>query len=360
MSYYNQQPMTPYGGMAPYGGPPPPTGYPPGATTPMTPGPPPPMQPGGPPPYGGGAPSPFGMPLPHGYPPPPAFPPAYPFSLQPSFPSPYGPPSGPPPPPPYFGGSAPFAAHPPPMYNTQTSYPFGQPAPQNATVAHMQHLQPPSAMPPYGAHPQQNGQLMHHPSGGVASGIQLDPFGLPIVSGDATSHFPQRFRVEEKIKSITRDSFIIYDNNNAVRYKVDGLMSIHERKIMKDLQGHVLLKLREARMKMRDKITIYSAQDVPILTLQKASAIQIGSKRVHGYIGGKPTGIPALVITGNTHNTHFRVNNAQNVELADIRRRKFSLKNVLTDQDTYDVNVSYGSPALLCFITIAIDEIYED
>lgn len=172
--------------------------------------------------------------------------------------------------------------------------------------------------------------------------------------------YAQKYRVEEKIVSTTRDSFNIYDQNGTIRYKVDGLLSINERKVIKDMSNNVLLKLKEARMKLRDKITVSNAHNIPVLTLQKASAIQIGSKRVNGYLGGRVGGLPALVITGNHNNTRFHVVNSKNMEMADISRRKFSLKNVLTDQDTYDVTIHCGSAALLCFITVAIDEIYED
>lgn len=188
----------------------------------------------------------------------------------------------------------------------------------------------------------------------------MDSYGLPQVPGDAPLQYPQTFRVEEKVVSATRDSFTVRDQQGALRYKVDGHFSINERKVIKDMHGQVLLKLREARLKMREKITIFNASNIALLTLQKTSAIQIGSKRVNGYLGGHPSGTPIVVITGNHNNTHFRVMNAQNQEIADIRRKKFSWKNMLTDQDTYDVTIHFGSPALVCFITVALDEIYED
>lgn len=160
--------------------------------------------------------------------------------------------------------------------------------------------------------------------------------------------------------SATQDSFVVKDAQGSVRYKVDGSFTVHERKVLKDIHGQTLLKIREARLKMREKITISNASNVPILTLQKASAIQIGSKRVNGYLGGQTSGSPAIIITGNHNNTHFRVASAQNQEIANIRRRKFSIKNMLTDQDSYEVTVNVGSPALVCFIAVALDEIYED
>lgn len=184
-------------------------------------------------------------------------------------------------------------------------------------------------------------------------------FGLPIVDGDAAVNHERTFRVEEKIVSATRDSFIIKDHEGIQRYKVDGLFSITERKVMKDANGRVLLKLKEARFKIRDKITIFNSGDQPVLTLRKASAIQIGAKRVNGFLGDRMTGAPIIVITGNGSNTKFHIK-ANDREVAEIRRRKFSLKNMLTDQDTYDVTVRVGSAALICFVTVALDEIYED
>lgn len=196
-----------------------------------------------------------------------------------------------------------------------------------------------------------------HPAG---PSIQMDAYGLPVIPGDAPVQYPQTFRVEEKVVSASRDSFIVRDQTGISRYKVDGHVSFHERKVLKDAHNQTLLKLTEARFKLKEKITLYNARDVALITLQKSSAIQFGSKRVNGFLGGQPTGPPAIVITGNSNNTHFRIVNAQNQEIADIRRRKFSLKNMLTDQDTYDVTVNFGSPALICLITVAIDEIYED
>lgn len=191
--------------------------------------------------------------------------------------------------------------------------------------------------------------------------LQVDPYGLPQVPGDVLVQWPQTFKVDEKALSVSRDSFVIKDQQGSVRYKVDGqFASIHERKVLKDANGQVLLKLKEARLKLRDVITISNASDVPLLTLQKASAFQVTTKRTNGYLGGHPSGTPVCVVTGNFGNTQFKIVNQQNQELASIRRRKFSAKNILTDQDTYDVTVNMGSPALICFITVAIDEIYED
>lgn len=198
--------------------------------------------------------------------------------------------------------------------------------------------------------------LSHH----VAPGVQTDVYGLPIVPGDITLQFAQTFRIEEKALSATRDSFVVRDMNGALRYKVDGSFTVHEVKSMRDIHGQTLLVLRESRLRIRDRITIFSPNNTPLMTLQKTSPIQLGTKKVNGFVGAYPKGNPDIVITGNHNNTHFRIMNAQSQEVGIVRRRKFSVKNMLTDQDTYEVTVQGGSPALLCFIAVGLDEIYED
>lgn len=129
---------------------------------------------------------------------------------------------------------------------------------------------------------------------------------------------------------------------------------------MSDIHGQALLVMRESRLRIRDRVTIFTPTNVPLMTLQKTSPIQIGTKRVHGFVGAYPKGNPDVVITGNHNSTHFRIMNSQNQEVGTVRRRKYSLKNMLTDQDTYDVNVQGGSPALICMMAVGLDEIYED
>lgn len=190
--------------------------------------------------------------------------------------------------------------------------------------------------------------------------LATDPFGLPQVPGDVNLQQPEVLILTEKVVSATRDSFVVQDMQGGLRYRVDGTFSLHERKSIKNVQGQTLLKLKEARMRMREKLTLFSPNDIPVMTLQQTHAIQIGTKKIHGYLGAIPQGTPALIITGNHNNTHFRMVDSQNRQVASVTRKRLSLKNMLTDQDTYEVTIQLGSPALILFIVVALDEIYED
>lgn len=273
-----------------------------------------------------------------------------------------------------FGIASPLGVPAPPMGALQTApgYPYGYPAYHYPTYG-AQQVHPAyyqggaySQGPVYGAAgyqgygvgtPGYTGPHYTHP---VAQGVQSDQYGLPVVQGDMVLQYAQTFRVDEKVASITRDSFFVRDTSGRFIYKVEGSFTIHEMKTLRDINGHTLLLLREARLRIRDRITILSPTNVPLLTLQKTSPIQIGTKRVHGFIGAYPKTTPDVVITGNHNSTHFKILNAQEQEVGVVRRRKYAAKNILTGQDTYEVTVRGGSPALICFIAVALDEIYED
>lgn len=243
-------------------------------------------------------------------------------------------------------------------------------AAQVAQAGYMPHYyQPPYSQQPYLQQQLQYGtttpsyplQSVHpHLNQLISPNLQMDSCGLPQVLGDVTLQFAQTFRLEERNMSATRDSFIVRDSAGTLKYKVDGSFTVNELKTLKDVNGMVLLKLREARLTMRHIISLYDATGVAVMTLQKASSFLVGSKRVHGYLGSHPSGIPAIVITINHNNTLFKITNSQHQEIATIRRKKFSLRNMISDQDTYDITVIVGSPALICLITVALDEMLED
>lgn len=171
---------------------------------------------------------------------------------------------------------------------------------------------------------------------------------------------PTLYRLEERLLSVSRDSFLVRDQQGTVLYKIDGKLSIHERKNLKNANGQILLRLREHRVRIRDRITISSPTNVPILTLQKATAVQLVSRKLNCYTGPEPVGNPALVINGD-NDGYFRIVNSQNQEIAIVRKIKGRLKQMMTfGADSFDVTVNYGSPALICFIAVALDEIYDD
>ncbi|PXF46352.1 hypothetical protein BWQ96_03851 [Gracilariopsis chorda] len=277
------------------------------------------------------------------------YPPSYPPSYPPyPYPSPYSP---------YYPHNPPPSSYRLPPYAAYASYPgaYRPPYPAQPQDPQTHAPQTPAQTPSAPYHSQQ-----------LYSASQLDAYGLPVVPGDLPVTYPETFRLEERLLGTIRGSFVARDQQGTLRYKVESKISVHERKVLKDMSGNVLLKLREARLTLRDRITLFTPTDIPILTLQKTSVVQMSEKRVHGYAGPQPGGTPILIITGNDDKTLFSVYNAQNHLMCSVQRETSSwkhmstYKNMITGKDCYNVTVNYGSPALMLFIAVAIDEIYED
>jgi uncharacterized protein YxjI len=189
---------------------------------------------------------------------------------------------------------------------------------------------------------------------------RLGQFGIPVTQGQHTAPHPQTLKVEETVGSASQDSFVVKDMTNSLRYKVDGSFTINERKTMTDMHGRVLLKIKEARMQMREKITISDAAGVPVVTIREAG-MGMGAKKANGFVGGIASGMPAFVITGTSNKTNFRITDANGMELAVVHRAANSLKTRLTGQDSYQLTVMPNvDAALMSMITVSIDEIWCD
>lgn len=182
-----------------------------------------------------------------------------------------------------------------------------------------------------------------------------------MTSGNHSSNQSVTFYVEEKVGSATQDSFAVKDRNGRLVYNVDGSFTVNEKKVMKDMHGKVLLQIREARLTVKEKITISSAQNVPVITIEQKSGMQIGNKTAVAYFGNKTKGPVAFTINGDRKATHFRVTGPSGNELAIIARKASSFKKRLTGQDSYVTTVMAGADhALMCMVTVACDEIWSD
>jgi uncharacterized protein YxjI len=321
-----------------------------------------------PPPSGYPAQQPPGYPAQSGYPPPPPPPPQ-----QQQYPG-YPPQQYPPYPPPPQQQPQQHAGYPPQAYQ---QYP-GPPPPQGYLASPQAYGSPPAhgqyppapqyggQLPPpmYGGPNVMHGQAGQHNYGGNPQAVPmpvLGQFGLPATPGTHTAAFSQTFKVEELVASATQDSFEVKDMTGRLRYKIDGSFTVNERKTMKDMHGRELLKLSEARMAMRERITISGANGQPVLTIQQSSGAQLGAKSARAYLGGHASGAPVFTIEGGRKALNFRVTAANGMELAVITRKAGGLKTRLTGQDSYETVVMPGvDQALMCMVTVACDEIWSD
>lgn len=232
---------------------------------------------------------------------------------------------------------------------------YGQAPPVGYPGGHHQPVAAPGMHQSYGANPQAIGGM------GVTGMPQTGQFGLPVTPGNHVAQFSQTFKVEETVASATQDSFVVKDMHGRTVYKVNGSFTVNERKTMVDMHGKTLLKIKEARMATREKLTISSAQGVPILVVQQNGMAQLGSKTAKAYLGGSASGSPVFSINGNRNATHFRLTDNGGREIAVIARKANSIKHKLTGQDSYETTVMPGvDQALMAMVTVCIDEIWCD
>lgn len=182
-----------------------------------------------------------------------------------------------------------------------------------------------------------------------------------MTAGNHTSQHSVTFKVEEKVTSASRDSFAVKDMHGRSVYAVNGSFTPNERKVLTDMHGRALLKIREARLVLKEKITISSGQNKPLVTIQQNSGAQVGNKTAAAYFGNQARGPKAFTINGNRGATHFRVTGPAGNELAVIARKATSMKKKLTGQDSYETTVMPNvDHALMCMVTVACDEIWSD
>lgn len=336
-AHFYQQPPPPPGGQPPHA-----AGYGSGEYAQ------PPPPPGGPaygawPPTSYGAPAPPYAPSPGG--PPPGAPAGY-----------YPPPGGPAygyqqPPPPGYG--APYPGGYPPAQSPGYP-PSGQGYPP-ASAPYPGGSQPPPPAGPYpGAYPPPG------VPGPASAGVELDVDGLPAVTGDVRVTPGSRFRVEEKVIGGGGDSFYVLDAGNQQRYQVDGTAAAGGDKTLKSAAGRTLLQMREEPVRRKERIVILSATGAPLLTLRRVPSMQPGVKRIHACLGAARDGAPNLVITGNKKSTDFEVVGPGDMKVAQVSRKKTTLKKLVAGQDSYGLAVHKGAPALMCAIVVALDEFYSD
>lgn len=196
-----------------------------------------------------------------------------------------------------------------------------------------------------------------HASHGAALGI----FGLPVTPGVQPSFSSSLLRISENVASATRDSFTVRDATGNMLYKIQGSFTVNERKTLRDMNNRALLYIEESRLQMREKITIADCNKRPLLCIKEGGVLVFGSRRATGFLGARPSGVPAVLITRNQGVSQIRISSGRGEEMASVLRRRHSIQHQVTGQDTYEVTIAPGvDSALVSMIVVAIDEVWAD
>lgn len=186
---------------------------------------------------------------------------------------------------------------------------------------------------------------------------------MAIVGGGRwTTTGPVDFVVKENVFSLSGDGFTITDHAGNPVFSVKGsLLSLSEKKTLKDMEGRVVGKLAEALISLHKTQRVLGPDGNLLFVVKKKSMIQIMSSSMQVFLsdGDKD---PDFEIKGDFRSKHFTVTHiATNQEVAKITRKGLNINNIVFDQDTYIVQVPTGGDiAFAVLVAIAADEIYKD
>lgn len=230
-------------------------------------------------------------------------------------------------------------------------------------------LAPMAPVPPA---PNQYGQQAApagHAGATGSTGAPMQRKGAPLMSKQAARFVLRQateFKLQEKAFSLSGDSFSVkrVDNGEAF-FKVKGnALSLKDSKALQDASGNPIYKMTEALLTMRGRMNITdAATKQTVMTLRKKGFIPgFGTRTIQAWAGSSDEGDPYLEVKGDFFRKDFTIKEvATGTTLATVKRKSFSLSNIVLEKDTYVIRVEPGiDTALMVFFVVAADEQYRD
>eukprot|EP00177_Eucheuma_denticulatum_P002155 GFKZ01003846.1.p1 GENE.GFKZ01003846.1~~GFKZ01003846.1.p1 ORF type:complete len:273 (-),score=38.78 GFKZ01003846.1:1017-1835(-) len=228
------------------------------------------------------------------------------------------------------------------------------PAPQTTSAPQPSYYPPP---------PQQSYSQSSHSN---ASQPQYQQPTSSSWGGRYVYNHPVEFKLKEKYFSLSGDNFSIKDvATGQPAFNVKGnAFSFKDSKSLFDVNGNAIYKMTESILSLRGRMQITDSNTKqPVLTLRKKGFIpMLGTSTIQAWRGPTDDGEPDLVCKGDVFRKDFNIKDGHTgATLASVKRKSFTLSNILLEKDTYIIRVEPGiDAALMVFLVIAIDEQYRD
>jgi len=196
------------------------------------------------------------------------------------------------------------------------------------------------------------------------SWLALVPFTMSLVvfGSDHIFNTPQIFVLSERI--IRRDHFDIQDDNGNKRYAIKGkFFSIHQRKFIQTPDGKNLAQIEHQHFTMHRHIELQDLEDKTLVIARTAAVLQLHSNVELWLTQIDPSykRKPDLVVEGSIMSRTFEIFDSSKKLLASSKRKVFTMKNMLTGQDTYYLEVQPGVDCLLMVgVVVILDEMFND
>lgn len=148
-------------------------------------------------------------------------------------------------------------------------------------------------------------------------------------------------------------------------FKIKGnAFSFRDSKALYGIDGNAIYKMSESIISLRGRMQITDPDTKqPVLTLRKKGFIpMLGTSTIQAWRGASDEGEPDLECKGDFFRKDFAIRDKRSGRvLASVKRKSFTLSNILLEKDTYVIRIESGTDAaLLTFLVIAVDEQYRD
>eukprot|EP01089_Gocevia_fonbrunei_P005851 TRINITY_DN1634_c0_g1_i1.p1 TRINITY_DN1634_c0_g1~~TRINITY_DN1634_c0_g1_i1.p1 ORF type:complete len:195 (+),score=24.99 TRINITY_DN1634_c0_g1_i1:191-775(+) len=190
-------------------------------------------------------------------------------------------------------------------------------------------------------------------------GVHIDGPSKPFspLSDKQTNDHAVTVVLKEKIFSLTGDSFNVQDTNGNDVFQLKGkLVSLHQRKVLKDMEGNSLGVVRKRMVSVHKRQNIYDADGKKIAFAEKKHFLQLHANAV---IMMKSTE-EEITVSGSFAAFDFKFYLGDTV-IAYVHRSFLNARNILAHKDTYHLTVAPNVDlAFMILATICLDEIFCD
>eukprot|EP00188_Purpureofilum_apyrenoidigerum_P004367 Plantae.Rhodophyta-Purpureofilum_apyrenoidigerum.ctg4903.p1 GENE.Plantae.Rhodophyta-Purpureofilum_apyrenoidigerum.ctg4903~~Plantae.Rhodophyta-Purpureofilum_apyrenoidigerum.ctg4903.p1 ORF type:complete len:200 (-),score=42.78 Plantae.Rhodophyta-Purpureofilum_apyrenoidigerum.ctg4903:89-688(-) len=189
------------------------------------------------------------------------------------------------------------------------------------------------------------------------------PQPLMVTGVNFLSPQPTIFILEEKIGlSLSSDSGKVYDEHGQQVFKVKGKhITLHDAVWLQQLNGQNILGLKKKLLSMHATCNLVTPDERVVAVVKKAHIIQLKAN-AHVYLGEETSGEPDLIVAGGFRAKNLTITHVQSgCVITAVQRKQFTMKNILFDQDTYNIMIAPNVDiALMLMICVTIDEVFND
>ncbi|KAL9337036.1 hypothetical protein Peur_071524 [Populus x canadensis] len=205
------------------------------------------------------------------------------------------------------------------------------------------------------------------PSNPVPAMRTYPPVEQPVVviGPQYLAQYPVELAVSTKLWSLGENDFKVSDINGTLIFQVKSkLLSLHDRRFLKDAAGNILVNLRQKIMTMHRKWEAFrgeSKEEKDLLFTAKKSKLFQFKTELDVFLGNNKGEVPDFKVKGGYSESSCSVLlGGSNTMLAQMHR-KHSLASTILDTDSFGVtvypNVDY---AFITALVVILDEINAD